>query len=67
MLETIQQSVKHHDQYQIEIKLDYELHAGAKNTLPNRYLFLCAAKSWVSWRKRIPGRPFTRTYKATFA
>ena len=30
MLETIQQSVKHHDQYQIEIKLDYELHAGQK-------------------------------------
>lgn len=31
MLETIQQSVKHHDQYQIEIKLDYELHADQKN------------------------------------
>ncbi|MCA9943739.1 MAG: hypothetical protein KC449_09675 [Anaerolineales bacterium] len=30
MLETIQQSVKHHDQYQIEIKLDYELHADQK-------------------------------------
>ena len=30
MLETIQQSVKHHDQYQIEIKLDYELHAHQK-------------------------------------
>lgn len=30
MLETIQQSVKHHDQYQIEIKLDYELHADHK-------------------------------------
>ncbi|GJM39867.1 MAG: hypothetical protein DHS20C20_01490 [Ardenticatenaceae bacterium] len=30
MLETIQQSVKHHDQYQIEIKLDYELHAAQK-------------------------------------
>ncbi len=30
MLETIQQAVKHHDQYQIEIKLDYELHADQK-------------------------------------
>ena len=30
MLETIQQAVKHHDQYQIEIKLDYELLAGQK-------------------------------------
>lgn len=30
MLETIQQAVKHHDHYQIEIKLDYELHAGQK-------------------------------------
>ena len=30
MLETIQQAVKHHDQYQIEIKLDYELHAEHK-------------------------------------
>ncbi len=30
MLETIQQAVKHHDQYQIEIKLDYELHANQK-------------------------------------
>jgi hypothetical protein len=30
MLENIQQAVKHHDQYQIEIKLDYELHADQK-------------------------------------
>ncbi|MCP5097732.1 MAG: hypothetical protein GY943_19465 [Chloroflexi bacterium] len=30
MLETIQQAVKHHDKYQIEIKLDYELHAEEK-------------------------------------
>ncbi len=30
MLETIQQAVKHHDKYQIEIKLDYELHAEQK-------------------------------------
>lgn len=30
MLETIQQAVKHHDQYQIEIKLDYELFADQK-------------------------------------
>ncbi|MCP4415355.1 MAG: hypothetical protein GY805_01950 [Chloroflexi bacterium] len=30
MFETIQQAVKHHDQYQIEIKLDYELFAERK-------------------------------------
>lgn len=30
MLDTIQQAVKHHDQYQIEIKLDYELHPEEK-------------------------------------
>lgn len=30
MLETIEQAVKPHDKYQIEIKLDYQLHAGKK-------------------------------------
>jgi len=30
MLETIQQAIKAHDQYQVEVKLDYELHAGQK-------------------------------------
>ena len=30
MIETIQQAVKYHDQYQFEIKLDYELHGNQK-------------------------------------
>ncbi len=41
MLETIQQAVKHHDKYQIEIKLDYELLA-AEQTRYNisTYIFV---------------------------
>jgi hypothetical protein len=41
MLETIQQAVKHHDKYQIEIKLDYELFADQKTRYQiSTYLFV---------------------------
>ena len=41
MLEAIQQAIKHHDQYQIEIKLDYELFAARQTRYDiDTYIFL---------------------------